>query len=320
MYDKIDSSRDTTLTFSISGDENFTTDAEVILHVIDLDLNSSEAAKRSNYTTNQNYDRVLVQANNTPSSATRITNFKVEIDAVDLSLLNCTATIPKLKVTGFYAIWVSVSKNNSTLSAQNLYLQSEVAESGGDDTVIKMDFYNLQAQTPYFNFFPHWQGDADNITGAFNHVKGSYEDVYACLFRIVNEDAANTILQTFTVSIKSRTTNQVLESVKFNIEDGETISRNYNIPQEHQNKISFTPNYGFEAGKDEYLVNYAFQIGDDWDNIDNIVIEWNAIYEQTLDDGDVVTFSVWRQSKDFEINPYDQTQNTEAEPQTLSCR
>ena len=315
---KIDSSRDTTLTFSISGDENFTTDAEIILHVIDLDLNSSEAAKRSNYTTNQNYDRVLVQANNTPSSSTRITNFKVERDALDLSLLNCTATIPKLKVTGFYAIWVSVSKNNSTLSAQNLYLQSEVAESGGDDTVIKMDFYNLQAQTPYFNFFPHWQGNADNITGAFNHVKGSYEDVYACLFRIVNEDAANTILQTFTVSIKSRTTNQVIESVKFNIEDGETISRNYNIPQEHQNKISFTPNYGFEAGKDEYLVNYAFQIGDDWYNIDNIVIEWNAIYEQTLDDGDVVTFNVWRQSKDFEINPYDQTQNIETEPQTLS--
>ena len=207
--DKIDSSRDTTVTFTIEMDDGstpFTSTDEIILHIQDVNLVTSESAKRKTFLDNQKYDSVTRNINNTPGGSTRITQFKADIDAVDLWKINCEAVIPKLQVTDFYNLWCSVSRDyNNTMplmTAQNIYLQSEVAEAGGDESVIYMDFYDTTAVREDFNFFPHWQTNESEISGAFNEVSSFPEDVLACRFRVVNEDAAKTILTSFKVRLK----------------------------------------------------------------------------------------------------------------------
>ena len=196
--DKIDSSRDTKINFTIEMDDGstpFTVSDEIILHIQDVNLVTTEAGKRKTFLDNQNYDSVLVNTDTTPGNSTRITQFKAEIDNLDNTKINCEAIIPKLEVTDFYNLWCSVSRDytNTTplMTAQNIYLQSEVAEAGGDESVIYMDFFNTQAQTKFFNFYPHWQADSAEIGFAFNHVKYEIEDHLAARYRVVNEDADN---------------------------------------------------------------------------------------------------------------------------------
>ncbi len=103
--DKIDSSRDTTVSFTIEMDDGttpFTSTDEIILHIQDVNLVTSEQGKRKTFTDNQRYDKVRVSTNNAAGSSTRITQFKAEIDNDDNTKINCEATIPKLQVTDFY--------------------------------------------------------------------------------------------------------------------------------------------------------------------------------------------------------------------------
>ena len=326
--DKIDSSRDTTVSFTIEMDDGttlFTADDEIILHIQDVNLATSEAAKRKTFTDNQRYDSVLINTNNSPGSSTRITQFKAEINSLDNTKIDCTAVIPKLQVTDFYNLWCSVSRSylNTTplMTAQNIYLQSEVAEAGGDKSVIRMDFFNTNAQRIDYNIYPHWQTKEEDISGTFNEVRGFPEDVLAAKFRIVNDDAANTILTSFKVRIKGSESGIIYDGdFKFDIVNGSVRPRGWKLEQQFQNEVTFTPNYGFEAGKDEYLINYAFMIDPSWSGIDDMVIEWIATYDQTLDDGTEVSFSVGDdlQSAPFKHGFYDQTENTSLEPQTLN--
>ena len=127
-----------------------------------------------------------------------------------------------------------------------------------------------------------------------------------------------TILQSFSSIIKDRLTGVELERFNFDIVNGSVINRGWNLEQEFQNQVTFTPEYGFETGKDQYFINHAFTIKESWYQNDNIVLEWVAAYNQTLDDGTEVFFTTGRQSLDFMSNTYDETRNTSSEPQTLA--
>ena len=320
--DKIDSSRDTKLTFDITAEDatNFSTDDELIFNIIDVDLLTTEPAKRNDFITNQKYDRALVSANNVPANGSigRISQFKAQINAVDLDVLNCEVTIPKLSVTSFYAIWVAVSRDG-VISAQNLYLQSEVAESGGDETVVNMDIYSVSASRVDFNFYPHWQTIESDLSGTFNEVKAFPEDVYACKYRIVNEDSVGTLLQSFSTRIVNRLTGEIYEEFSLNNSDtSATYQRDWYLDQQFQNEVTIQWNKEFEAGKNEILVNHAFKIPENWQDVEGIVLEWSAFYIQTLEDGTVVSFNKINQSPDFQIGIYDQTKNTTLEPQALN--
>ncbi len=329
--DVIDSTRDTLVSFTVEMDDQstpFTVNDEVMFAIQDIDIATSEKAKSSTFIENQNRDFVTVNCTGTPSSSSvtdfsvgnRINNFKAEIDATDSWKVNCSATIPQLTVTGFYAMKAAVTRAGSLgfPTAQNLYLQNQVAESGADESVIAMDFWDTTAARTDFNFYLHWQTNESKLSGTFNEVKSFVEDHCAVKYRVVNSDSTNTLLQSFTSKIVGRDTGIIYEQYNFDIVNGSVFSRNWNLEQQFQNEVTFTPNYGFETGKDEYFINHAFQIDESWQGVEDMVIEWAAIYNQTLDDGTEVTFSTYRQSPDFQIGSKDQTKNSIDEPQALN--
>lgn len=261
-----------------------------------------------NLLTNTSYDRVKVNIDGVVASGSIL-------KSVDAALTNpneviLTFEVEQASMQNTYVVWAEINDDNITANNHNVILTIDEVQTAADDSVVVFDTRDGTVYDEFiFNY--HWN---DDITEGFNQIKSFVEDVTIARWQIKNIDTVNTVLDRFEIRIASRTNNTQEEFLSVKASDLPfTQERIFELADTSIRKeISI-----YESDVGEWQFDYPFQVWKDWVGVDNLVIQVNGVFRQTVATGDVLGFTNRWLSPDFQLGNYDETRNTAAEPQAL---
>lgn len=263
----------------------------------------------------QNYDytKVLIDADGSASSGTKIDAFKASVDSGDPTKINFELVVKANNYTENYIFWVAVSNDLSAVNHHNIFLRSGTKEAAipVKDTFALLKNSGSAATSNDFRFL-HWY-ETDKINGSFNHVHAFRGDDILALWRLQNLMPSETQITEFKIELVRQDDNTIIpgEGYSFNLattsfpyEFERDINRADNNDKKYIRIVENTVN-------EDYDFEFGFQI---WKLMiqDDIILRFTVIGTQF---GESLT-RVW-ESPRMELGQYGTTRNTTLEPQGL---
>lgn len=223
-----------------------------------------------------------------------------------------------------YALWATVSNNNSTVNHNNVLIDINDPDTAADESVIDTS-NNPDTNRNNCSFLYHFQPQSESLSNGFDVLNPFIEDRVVAIRTIENNDNVNTRVSSIVLQIRRTSNGQIIEGENFTIRDPNQFiqSRNYNV-LESDIRANITVNKRVLGNTDFFDIVYPFQIWQrylDSDGLgyDDIVFDVTMNCVQTINTGEEISFVKTFRSTVFgqgnAIGSYDLTQNTPSQPQ-----